>query len=157
MKRLFAFILGIAVLFCFFGCDEKEDFVFSSSGVYTVQPEDSNIVFKATIDGECKSFEFVSPQSIKGMKVISYDGVSYSVEYGELKFVTDSRAVKAATDFAAALEFLERAGEYSGGRMYASIDGMAAEGLFQDGKICDLAFTDGIKGRNYKIKTEATG
>lgn len=138
-------------------CTGKEQFDFKAKGLYTVALEGSDVEFRAAIDGLCREYTFTAPQSICGLSALTLDGVSYSVKYGELSFEASEIAIKAATDFGAAMEFLESTGEYSGGRIYAEVDGISAEGLFDGKQIVSLAFYDGKNGRNYKITTEASG
>lgn len=155
LKRLVALISTFVLLLVLVACNRESLGEFSKRGIYHVRLEDSEIAFTARIDGVFEEYVFTAPPSVAGLKVTSYDGVGYTLEYGGIAFESNSMAVKAATDFGAAMTLLEDAGKQSNGRIYASTDGVTAEGLISLGKLTSLAYSDGRDARNYNIVTEA--
>lgn len=157
LKRLIALALMSALLMSFSACKSKTEFIFKRQGIYSVSEENTDISFKATIGESQTVLSFTSPSVINGLTAIKNDGQEYNLKYGDINVSLGSFAVKTADDFFAAMETLEAAGVYKDGILSASVDGIEAKGIVENGCLTELYFKDGLNSRKYIITTEAAG
>lgn len=155
LKRTVALFTTLVLLLVLVACNRDSLTGFEKSGIYEVSLENEGVAFTATLDGVYEEYIFTAPTSIAGLKVTSYDGVSYAIEYKGIAFESSSIAAKAATDFGAALTLLEEAGKQHNGKIYASADSLSAEGLISLGCLTSVTYSDSRDVRMYKIVTEA--
>ncbi len=157
LKRFLCFILILASLTlcaCKKPIENEENFV--RKGVYCVNLEGTDIVFSAVLDGKYQEYTFTAPETVAGLKVTSYDSVSFELDYKGIKQNCYSEAIECATDFSAATEFLETAGSIAGKKIQADAEGLKAEGYISNGRLSSLKFSDVTDTRIYIIKSEAT-
>ena len=158
LKRLSVLILVVfSFLLCSCNKATNAELDFVRKGIYTVQLEGTELTFSAVLDGEYQEYCFTAPSTVAGLKAISYDGVSFELDYQGIKQNAHSQAIKCATDFSAATELLDQAGAVNGNTTTANADGLKAKGVFENKRLTKLEFYDGKDTRIYKITTEATG
>ncbi len=157
LKRLlciFLFLCTLTLYSCNRTKESEESFV--RSGIYCVELEGTDIEFTAVLNGEYQEYTFTSPETIAGLKAVSYDGVSFEVDYKGIKQSFFSKAIECATDFSAATELLETTGSVKGEKIQANAEGLKAEGCIYQGQLSSLKFSDTTDTRIYNIKSEAT-
>ena len=157
LKRLAFLALVSIVLISLSSCKGKADFVFDGKGIYFVNEVNTDISFTATIGDIQNTLKFTSPATINGLIATKTGENNYDFKYGDIGVSLGGFAIKTADDFFAAMETLEQAGVYDNNIMTATVDGIEAKGIFENGRLTELCFTDGINDRKYKISTEATG
>lgn len=154
MKRLFLLFIAFLLILC--GCArEKQSFKLPQRGRFEVVEENGGISFTAVLDGSFAEFNFTGPDTIKGLSAKTNDGAVYVLSFGGIETDVTGLPVKAACDFAAALELLGEGFEQNGGTLYAEAGGVYAEAETEDGNLTAITFFGGAKKRKYKIKTEA--
>ncbi len=117
--------------------------------------ESGGVSFTAVLDGSFAEFNFTAPNTIKGLSAKTNDGVTYALSFGGIETESTGLPVKAACDFAAALELLGAGFEQNGSTLYAEAGGMYAEAVTEGGYLTEITFFGGARKRKYKIKTEA--
>lgn len=150
LLRLLASLLLLPLLA---SCD-GEDFTVPAGGVFSVTEQTSGAAFTATIEGESARCVFSLPRAAEGLSAETADGVTYTLSYSGVDFVTGGFAVETAANFKAALTLLRERGKTRNGAIEARADKIYAKGKIKDGALAAIDFFDGKKIRKYKIHRE---